>query len=129
MELAAVGHAFGFCPRHQRWSMVMHFLHPHALIMEAMDDGELNTALRAYSEAWRQYISMPASLRVEPVLPAKARAAINKLRAEADRVQDPGGPINNYSDALAAWAAANHPRIDSNEMFMHIVDKLIFDHR
>jgi len=97
--------------------------------MEAMDDDELNTALRTYSEAWRQYISMPANLRVEPILPAKARAAINKLRAEAAHVPDPGGPIGNYSDALAAWAAANHPKIDPHEMFMHIVDKLIFDHR
>jgi len=61
--------------------------------------------------------------------PAKARAAINKLRAEAAHVPDPGGPIGNYSDALAAWAAANHPKIDPHEMFMHIVDKLIFDHR
>jgi hypothetical protein len=98
--------------------------------MEAMDDDELITALRAYSEGWRQYISMPASLRVKPVLPpAQVRAAIDKLRAEADRVQDPGGPISNYIDELAAWAKANHPRIDSNEMFVHILDKLIFDHR
>lgn len=105
------------------------FLHPRALTMEAMDDDELNTALRAYSEAWRRYVSSPASLGVEPVLPARARAAVNKLRAEAVRVPDPGGPLSNYSDALTAWAAANHPRIDSNEVSRHIVDKLIFDHR
>jgi hypothetical protein len=66
---------------------------------------------------------------VEPVLPAQARAAINKLQAEASRVSDPGGPISNYSDALAAWAAVNHPEIDSLEMNRHILHKLIFDHR
>jgi len=66
---------------------------------------------------------------VEPVLAAQARAAINKLQAEASRVPDPGGPLSNYSDALAAWAAINHPDIDAREMDRHILYKLIFDHR
>lgn len=94
-----------------------------------MDDQELNSVLRGYSEAWSRYISPPAMQGVEPVLPAQARAAINKLQAEASRVSDPGGPISNYRDALAAWAAANHPEIDSLEMNRHILHKLIFDHR
>jgi hypothetical protein len=94
-----------------------------------MEDKELNKVLRAYSEAWRRYVSVPTSPRVEPVLSAKARAAINKLRAEANRdVPDPGGPINNYSDALDAWAAANHPEIDSFQMSRHITYKLVFAH-
>ena len=94
-----------------------------------MDDQDLNSVLRGYSEAWSRYIFPPAMQGVEPVLPAQARAAINKLQAEAGRVSDPGGPISNYSDALAAWAAANHPEIDSLEMNRHILHKLIFDHR
>lgn len=98
------------------------------LIIEGMDDKELNRALRAYSEAWRRYISVPASPRVEPKLHSEARAAINKLRAEAERVRDPGGPLSNYSDALAAWAAANHPEIDSSEMSRHINEKLVLNH-
>jgi hypothetical protein len=64
---------------------------------------------------------------VEPVLPAQARAAINKLQAEASRVPDPGGPLSNYSDALRTWAAANHPGIDALEMNRHILSQLIFD--
>lgn len=94
-----------------------------------MDDQELNAVLRRYSEAWSRYISPPAMQGVEPVLPAQARAAINKLQAEASRVPDPGGPLSNYSDALAAWAAINHPDIDAREMHRHILYKLIFDHR
>lgn len=94
-----------------------------------MNDEELNTTLRAHSEAWRQYTSAPAGVGVKPALPAQARAAINKLRVEASRVPDPGGPINNYSRALAAWAAANHPMIDSIEMDRHVTEKLVFDHR
>ncbi|MEJ1179266.1 MULTISPECIES: hypothetical protein [unclassified Pseudarthrobacter] len=94
-----------------------------------MDDKELNKVLRAYSEAWRRYISVPTSPRVEPKLHPEARAAINKLRTEAERVPDLGGPILNYSHALAAWAAANHPEIDSSEMSRHITDKLVFDQR
>lgn len=94
-----------------------------------MDDQKLNAVLRAYSEAWSRYISPPALQGVEPVLPAQARAAINNLQAEASRVPDPGGPLSNYSDALAAWAATNHPEIDWLEMHRHILGKLIFDHR
>jgi hypothetical protein len=94
-----------------------------------MDDKELNKVLRAYSEAWRRYISVPTSPRVEPKLHSEARAAINRLCTEAERVPDPGGSILNYSHALAAWAAANHPEIDSSEMSRHITDKLVFDHR
>jgi hypothetical protein len=44
-------------------------------------------------------------------------------------VPDPGGPLSNYSDALAVWAAANHPEIDWLELHRHVLDKLIFDHR
>lgn len=66
---------------------------------------------------------------VEPVLPAQARSAINRLQAEASRVPDPGGPLSNYSDALTTWAAVNHPDIDALEMNRHILHKLIFDHR
>lgn len=94
-----------------------------------MDDQELNAVLRAYSEAWSRYISPPALQGVKPLLPAQAQAAINKLQAEASRVPDPGGPLSNYSDALAAWAAAHHPEIDWLEMNRHILHKLIFDHR
>lgn len=100
---------------------------PH-LILEGMDDQELNKVLRAYSEAWRRYASGQASPRVEPKLRPEARAAIDKLRAEANRVPDPGGPITNYGAALDAWAAANHPEIDSSEMWMHVTDKLVFEH-
>jgi hypothetical protein len=94
-----------------------------------MDDQELNKVLRGYSEAWSRYISVPTSPRVEPALPPEARSAINRLRAEANRVPDPGGPLSNYSDALAVWAAANHPEIDWLELHRHVLDKLIFDHR
>lgn len=94
-----------------------------------MDDQELNAVLRGYSEAWSKYISPPAMQGVEPVLPAQARAAINKLQSEAGRVPDPGGPLSNYSDALATWAAVKHPDIDALEMNRHILHKLIFDHR
>lgn len=94
-----------------------------------MDDQELNAVLRAYSEAWSRYISPPALQGVEPRLPAQAQAAINKLQTEASRVPDPGGPLSNYSDALAAWAGANHPKIDWLEMNRHVLHKLIFDHR
>jgi hypothetical protein len=95
-----------------------------------MDDKELNKVLRAYSEKWRRYVSVRASPRVEPKLHPEAQAAINKLQTEAERhVRDPGGPLSNYSDALAAWAAANHPEIDSSEMSRHITAKLVFDHR
>lgn len=94
-----------------------------------MDDQELNAVLKRYSEAWSRYMSSPVTQRVKPVLPAQAQAAINNLQAEANRVPDPGGPLTNYSDALAAWAAANHPDIDSMEMNRHILDKLIIDHR
>lgn len=94
-----------------------------------MDDKELNNVLRTYSEKWRRYVSVPASPRVEPKLQPEAQAGINKLRTEAERVPDPGGPLSNYSDALAEWAAANHPEIDWPEMHRHILDKLIFDHR
>lgn len=73
-----------------------------------MNDQELNAALRGYSEAWSQYVSPPAMQGMEPVLRAQARAAINKLQAEASRVPAPGGLISDYSDALAAWAATNH---------------------
>jgi hypothetical protein len=65
---------------------------------------------------------------VEPKLHPDAQKAINKLRTEAERVRDPGGPLSNYSDALAAWAAANHPEIDSSEMSRHITNKLELDH-
>lgn len=94
-----------------------------------MEDQELNAVLRACSEAWSRYISPPAMQGPEPVLPARARAAINKLEAEASRVPDPGGPLSNYSDALKAWAVANHPEIDWLEMHRHIVDRLIFNNR
>lgn len=94
-----------------------------------MDDKELNKVLKVHSEAWRQYISVPTIPPVEPKLSTDVRAAINKLRAEADHVPDPGGPLSNYSDALAAWAAASHPEIDWLEMDRYVVDKLIFDHR
>jgi hypothetical protein len=96
-----------------------------------MDDQELNAVLKRYSEAWRRYMSPPAVMQGEkPALPAQAQAAINTLRAEADRaVPDPGGPLTNYSAALYAWAAANHPDIDPMEMNRHILDKLIIDHR
>lgn len=94
-----------------------------------MDDQELNAVLRGYSEAWSRYISPPAMQGVEPVLPPRARAAINRLQAEASRVPDPGGPLSNYSDALTTWAAVNHPDIDALEMNRHILHKLIFDHR
>ncbi|WP_457963494.1 hypothetical protein M1E17_18960 [Arthrobacter sp. D1-29] len=97
-----------------------------------MDDKELNRALRAYSEAWRRYVATladPASPRVEPKLHSAVQAAINKLRTEAERVvRDPGGPLSNYSDALATWAEANHPEIDSSEMSRHITEKLVLDH-
>lgn len=94
-----------------------------------MDDQELNAVLRGYSEAWSRYIFPPAMQGAEPVLPAQARAAINKLQAEASGVPDPGGPLSNYNDALATWAAVNHPDIDALEMNRHILHKLIFDHR
>lgn len=94
-----------------------------------MDDQELNAVLKRYSEACRQYISPPAMQGENPALPAQAQAAINKLQAEANRVPDPGGPLTHYSAALAAWAAANHPDIDSMEMNRHILDKLVLDHR
>lgn len=61
-------------------------------------------------------MSLPAMQGEKPALPAQAQAAINKLQAEANRVPDPGGPLANYSAALATWAAANHPDIDSMEM-------------
>lgn len=76
----------------------------------------MNAVLRGYSEAWSRYISPNAMQGVEPVLPARARAAINRLQAGASRVPDPGGPPSNYSDALATWAAVNHPDIDALEM-------------
>lgn len=101
----------------------------HALIIEAMDDQKLNAVLRASSEAWSRYISSPAVQGVKPALPAQARAAIHRLQTEASQVPDPGGPLSNYSDALAAWAAANHPEIDRLEMNRHVLHKLIFDHR
>lgn len=94
-----------------------------------MDDQELNAVLRGYSQAWSRYVSPPAMQGVKPRLPAQAQAAINKLQAEAGRVPDPGGPLSNYSDALAAWAAVNHPEIDWLEMNRHILHKLVFDHR
>lgn len=94
-----------------------------------MDDQELNKVLRAYSETWSRYISVPTNPRLEPALPTEARSAINKLRAEANRVPDPGGPLSNYSDALAVSAAANHPEIDGLKLHRHVLDKLIFDHR
>ena len=94
-----------------------------------MDDQELNAVLKRYSEAWRQYMSPPAMQGEKPALPAQAQAAINKLQAEANRVPDPGGPLTHYGAALAAWAAANHPDIDSMEMNRHILDKLVLDHR
>ncbi|MFP5312546.1 MAG: hypothetical protein ACLGH7_09105 [Actinomycetes bacterium] len=94
-----------------------------------MDDQELNAVLKRYSGAWRRYMSRPAMQGEKPALPAQAQAAINKLQAEANRVPDPGGPLTNYSAALAGWAAANHPDIDSMEMSRHILDKLVLDHR
>ena len=95
-----------------------------------MDDPELTVVLKRYSEAWSRYIMSPRPVQGEkPALPAQAQAAISRLRAEADRVPDPGGPLTNYSAALAAWAAANHSDLDSMEMNRHILDKLIFDHR
>ena len=94
-----------------------------------MDDQELNAVLKHHSEAWRRYLSPPALQGEKPALPAQAQAAINKLQAEANRVPDPGGPLTNYSAALAAWAEANHPDIDSMEIKRHILDKLVLDHR
>lgn len=32
-------------------------------------------------------------------------AAVRALHAEAQRVPDPAGPLGNYADALADWAA------------------------
>ncbi|WP_458112136.1 hypothetical protein M1D88_18085 [Arthrobacter sp. R1-13] len=94
-----------------------------------MEDEELNRALKANSAAWRRYISVKTIPRVEPKLHPEVQAAINKLQTEAERaVRDPGGPLSNYSDALAAWAAANHPEIDSSEMSRHVTHKLVLDH-
>ncbi len=92
-----------------------------------MRDHELNTVLKAYSETWRRYISPPAMQGPEPVLSKQARAAINRLEAEASRVPDPGGPISNYTNALAAWAASSHPEIDWPEMYRHVLDRLMFE--
>ncbi len=95
-----------------------------------MNDKQLNAALRSHSKAWHKYLADPANRGEEPVLPTQVRAAINEVRAEARRrVRDSGGPLSDYSDALSAWAAANHPDIDSYEMYRHITSDLIRDHR
>ncbi|WP_426002646.1 hypothetical protein ACPFL9_11015 [Paenarthrobacter sp. NyZ202] len=94
-----------------------------------MDDNELNAALRAYSEAQDRYTSLPAPKGAEPALPAQAQAAITKLRNEAYVVPIPGGPIQNYDYALRAWAAVNHPDIDAEEIYRHVLSRLSFEMR
>lgn len=94
-----------------------------------MDDKHLNATLKAHSEALHQYFSDPASSRKEPVLSAQVQAALNKLRTEANRVPDPGGPIGNYGDALHVWAKANHPEIDGGVMARFVIRGLMTAHR
>ncbi|UNK46916.1 hypothetical protein [Arthrobacter sulfonylureivorans] len=94
-----------------------------------MVDDELSAALRAYREAWHDYTHDPARRRGESVPSGDERflaeigaergqqllAAVRALRAEAQRVPDPGGPLGSYADALADWAAT-HPEVDRSEM-------------
>lgn len=96
-----------------------------------MDDKQLNATLKAHSEAFHQYFYFrdPASSQKKPVLSAQAQAALQKLRAEADRVRDPGGPIRNYGDALDIWAETNHPQIDADTMSRYVIRDLMTAHR
>lgn len=94
-----------------------------------MDDKHLSATLKAHSEALHQYFSAAASSGREPVLSAEAQAALDKLRAEANRVRDPGGPIGNYGDALHVWAEANHPEIDAGVMARFVIRGLMTAHR
>lgn len=106
-----------------------------------MVDDELSAALRAYREAWRDYTHDPARRRGAPVPSGDERflgeigaergqqllAAVRALHVEAQRVPDPGGPLGNYADALADWAAA-HPEVDPSEM-RRITRELLWGHR
>lgn len=52
---------------------------------------------------------------------------LQKLEAEARRVPDPGGPLDNYSAALEAWAAT-HPELPYRRL-KPIIDRLTWEHR
>lgn len=106
-----------------------------------MVNEELSAALKAYGEAYRQWRYDPARMRGESVPSSYERflaavgsergpdlwAAIRALKAEAERVPDPGGPIKNYIDAISAWEKT-HPEVDPRAMGT-ITNPLVRDHR
>ncbi|TLM87657.1 hypothetical protein [Pseudarthrobacter sp. NamE5] len=89
-----------------------------------MIDEELSAALAAYRDAWEQCKKQPPHRPGEMPTPEDLFLAnfgtergqsflptIHALHAEAQRVPDPGGPLGNYSNALATWADT-HPEVD-----------------
>ncbi|MHA7281973.1 hypothetical protein ACX80F_03275 [Arthrobacter sp. TMS2-4] len=52
---------------------------------------------------------------------------LRALEAEAKRIPDPGGPLEDYDKALQAWAAT-HPELPYSRLYP-IIYRLPWEHR
>jgi hypothetical protein len=89
-------------------------------------DQEPSDSLQIYYKAWHEHVYDPERRKPGAVVPSiderflaaidSARAEdllrrVHALHAEAGRVPDPGGPLDNYIRALDEWAHS-HPEVD-----------------